>query len=410
MKFVLSHIPQIPGDKEKLAPIGRNTEAYQKMLAEVQALVLRADELGFYGYGTAEHHFHTEGYEVNSQPMMLYTKLATLTRNIKFIPLSLVPVSTNPLYVAEQAAMFDQMFPGRIEVALARGYQARWMQTMAQQENVTSGMPGSESDTRNREIYTEYVEVIKLAWTEDAFNYNGKHIQVPFPYEGIKNYGGAAIARRYGSPGEVNDDDTIAKIGVVPAPYSRPYPQLWLPFTLNPQTLVNAAAEGYNMLISNSDPSKFQDFLELFQKTAAGVGRDVELGENVCPVREVIVGDSYDEAFDIAVRGPGQVFYDYFQNFGFMENWRRPEDDPANFPLMFDSPEALAKRWVDTKFILCGTPSDVAEQVDDLRTGHGIGANVSHLAYQQAGQGSLPPEVTMRQLERVSQEVFAKFM
>jgi alkanesulfonate monooxygenase SsuD/methylene tetrahydromethanopterin reductase-like flavin-dependent oxidoreductase (luciferase family) len=403
------HIPQIPGDKEKLAPIGRNTEAYQAMLAEVEQQVLRADALGFYGYGTAEHHFHTEGYEVNSQPMIMYAKWAAMTKNIKFMPLSLVPVSTNPLFVAEQVAVFDQLFPGRIEVALARGYQARWMQTMAQQENVTSGLPGTESDRRNREIYTEFVEVIKKAWTEDAFNYDGKHIQVPFPYEGIKEYPGAAIAEKYGSPGEIKGENTIAKIGVVPAPYTRPYPQLWLPFTLNPQTLLNAASEGYNMLISNSERKKFADFLTLFQQKATEAGRDVQLGQHVCPVREIIVGSSADEAFELAVKGPGQVFYDYFQNFGFMENWRIESDDPANFPLKFDSPEALAKRWIETDFIIAGDVDSVCEQIADLKSGYGIGANVSHIAYQQSGQGALPPEVSLRQLEIIGSQIVPKF-
>ena len=61
MKLIMMNIPQIPGDKRALRPIGRDATAYQTLLREIEALVKRADELGFYGYGTAEHHLHTEG-------------------------------------------------------------------------------------------------------------------------------------------------------------------------------------------------------------------------------------------------------------------------------------------------------------------------------------------------------------
>jgi alkanesulfonate monooxygenase SsuD/methylene tetrahydromethanopterin reductase-like flavin-dependent oxidoreductase (luciferase family) len=160
--------------------------------------------------------------------------------------------------------------------------------------------------------------------------------------------------------------------------------------------------------VSNSERGKFRDFLKLFQAKAHETGREVELGQHVCPVREIIVGSSYDEAFEIAVKGPGQVFYDYFQHFGFMENWRIPSDDPDNVPLKFDSAEALAQRWIDTDFIIFGTVDEVTEQLAELRDGYGLGAHVEHIAYQQSGQGAPPPEVTMQQLEIIGTQILPK--
>ena len=67
MKFMLFVLPTVPGtlaEREALRPIGRNNERYQQMLEEVRQLAVLADEAGFDVMATTEHHFHSEGYEV----------------------------------------------------------------------------------------------------------------------------------------------------------------------------------------------------------------------------------------------------------------------------------------------------------------------------------------------------------
>jgi alkanesulfonate monooxygenase SsuD/methylene tetrahydromethanopterin reductase-like flavin-dependent oxidoreductase (luciferase family) len=408
MKFILLHIPQIPGDKSARRPAGRNVDAYQEMLAQCESHVRLADKLGFYAYATAEHHFHTEGFEVMSAPLIYYSKLAALTENIKFIPMSLVPVATNPLRVAEEAAMFDNLYPGRMEIGLARGYQSRWMQTMAQDENVTSGMPGTESDARNREIFEEYVEVMKLAWSEDAFSYSGKHIQIPYPATGLQ-YPAAAVARELGSEGEIAEDGTVAKLGVVPKPITQPHPQLWVPFTLSPKSLVNAAQGGYNMLMQVSNPEIMLSFLTQYRDEANKAGRNRALGEGIAVLRDLVIGESEDHAFDLAVRGSASLAYNYFQHFGFMEAWRIPSDDPDRMPLMFDSPEELAQRMIDLKFILAGTLDTVIDKLEETRTAFGQGANIESVIWQMGVQGTTTEEEAMTQLRIVGEEILPRF-
>ena len=82
--------------------------------------------------------------------MIVYTRLAAMTERIEFIPLSIVPVASNPIRIAEEVAMFDNLH-GRIEVGFGRGYQSRWLQTLAQDDCITDGVP--ESDTRNRGVF-----------------------------------------------------------------------------------------------------------------------------------------------------------------------------------------------------------------------------------------------------------------
>lgn len=405
MKLIMMNIPQIPGDKRKLRPIGRNSDAYQGLLHEIQTLVKRADALGFYGYGTAEHHLHTEGYEVISAPMILYTRLAAVTENIKFIPLSLVPVASNPIRIAEEVAMFDNLYPGRIEVGFARGYQSRWLQTLAQDDCITSGVPSS--DARNREIYDEYVQIIKLAWTQDAFAFDGKHFQVPYPYKGLTGYPAAHVAKEIGSPGETDDGVVIDKIGVIPAPATKPHPPLWIPFSFSPATLLNAATNGYRVLVPGSKPDFFRGFCQTYQEKAAEGGVQVELGENICPLRDIIVSDSRDEALELANTGASNAMFEYFQYFGMLEQWRMPADDP-NKPVTLNSREEITQRMIDQGYIIIGTVDEVTEQLADLRSCHGAGGNVEYLAWYCGLQGTVPTETTLRQLERLAGEVMPR--
>lgn len=414
MKFNLLAIPKIysesDAERKRLRPIGRNTEAYRHMLDEIRQLVIKADDLGFYGFGTTEHHFHTEGVEAMPAPMVWYSGMAAVTKHIKFMPMSLVLPAGNPLRIAEEVALFDQMYPGRIEMGVARGYQSRWMQTIAQQENIASGPP--VSDARNREIFDEHLEIIVKAWTEDSFSYNGKHFQVPFPHGGITNWPAVGISRQYGSPGEISDDGTVVKVGVVPAPATRPHPSIWTPFTLSPQTLMNAAAKGYNMLLNASRPEAVQDACQRYYRESREAGRDVKLGDGICPVRDIAIADSFDQAFDMAVRGVGESFFSYFQHFGFMEAWRTEADDPNKKPLMFDTVEELTQRMIDNKWVLCGTPDEIKDDIADLKRCHGDGdteGDMEYMAWNMYGQGSLTTEECLRQIELFGTKVMPYF-
>jgi alkanesulfonate monooxygenase SsuD/methylene tetrahydromethanopterin reductase-like flavin-dependent oxidoreductase (luciferase family) len=47
-------------------------------------------------------------------------------------------------------------------------------------------MDGSPIDNDNRRVCKETLKVIKKAWTEESFEYDGDYYKVPYPYsEGI---------------------------------------------------------------------------------------------------------------------------------------------------------------------------------------------------------------------------------
>ena len=73
----------------------------------------------------------------------------------------------NPLRVAEDIAMTDQLTDGRLEVGVARGYQPY--------EFARFGIEMID----NRERTDEALEVLLRALTEDGFEYNGKYFKIP---------------------------------------------------------------------------------------------------------------------------------------------------------------------------------------------------------------------------------------
>ena len=124
----------------------------------------------------------------------------------------------NPVRVAEETAVINQLAQGRSFVGLARGYQSRWTNVIGQHfgtratksptaaiyNPATQGAGFSpatqvekdlDDDAENREIFEDHVEIMLKAWTQESFDHNAKRWQIPYPYDtGVD--GLAAGARR----------------------------------------------------------------------------------------------------------------------------------------------------------------------------------------------------------------------
>ncbi|MCS6925353.1 MAG: LLM class flavin-dependent oxidoreductase [Candidatus Binatia bacterium] len=158
MKVILFWLPTI-AVREKIEqtppPIGRNNEAYQAMLAELKTLARAADELGFWGIAHTEHHFHSEGAEISTNPGLLNLYMAAGTRQIRFGSIGYVLPAWDPIRLAEETAMLDHMLQGRFFVGLARGYQDRWVKPMKApmaegmlKHGTTQGYPAEQTHGR----------------------------------------------------------------------------------------------------------------------------------------------------------------------------------------------------------------------------------------------------------------------
>lgn len=415
MKFMLFVLPTVPGtleDRKRFRPIGRNNERYQQMLDELRKLAVLADDAGFDVFATTEHHFHSEGYETSVAPLLLYADLAARTKRIKFAPLGLVLPAWDPIRAAEELAVFDHLTRGRLYAGFARGYQDRWVNVLGQQYHVTGApMDGSAIDQHNRRVYEEAVKLIKKAWTEETFEFDGQYYKVPFPYaEGIRRWPVAEWTRQYGAPGEIDDEGVIRKICVVPRPYQDPHPPLFQPFSVSETTIRYTAQSGIVPWILVSYPPEFRRLCHVYQEVAEAAGRKLRLGESVGAFRAIHFGRTEAEAVALLRDTNYAGFNNYFGGFGFWEAFRTPED-AKRYPLdpytALPPSEWTIDRMRGVKYALAGTPEQVRAEIDDLQSLGGAG-KLEWFGWF-FDQGFMPWEEEVRQIELFAKHIIPRF-
>ena len=141
-------------------PLGEAGEfaAFDQALGEVAA----ADQWGLDAVWLAELHGAPER-SVLSAPMMVASAIAAATERVRIgIAVQVLPLS-HPLRLAEEAATVDQVSKGRLIYGIGRSGVVRTYEEY--------GISYDES----RERFAEALEIMRLAWTEPTFSYQGKY-------------------------------------------------------------------------------------------------------------------------------------------------------------------------------------------------------------------------------------------
>jgi alkanesulfonate monooxygenase SsuD/methylene tetrahydromethanopterin reductase-like flavin-dependent oxidoreductase (luciferase family) len=121
-----------------------------------------AEEMGFHGWGTSEHHSYTE-MAVAPSPEVLFTAVAMRTNRIKLRYMSRLVSAIHPVLVAEQTASTDIFSNGRVELTVARG------NTLLQLD--AFGVPLDETKGRAEEA----LDLIVRALSDPTFDHDGKY-------------------------------------------------------------------------------------------------------------------------------------------------------------------------------------------------------------------------------------------
>ena len=128
-------------------------------------LVIRSEQLGFDSVWLGEEHFYSFG--ICPSPQLFLTALARETTTLRLgTAISLLPFE-NPLRKAEDFAMLDILSNGRLDFGVGRGIIPKHFEGFC--------IPPQESQAR----YEEALEIIRRAWTQDRFSYQGQFWQVP---------------------------------------------------------------------------------------------------------------------------------------------------------------------------------------------------------------------------------------
>lgn len=136
----------------------RTTEStYENCLEEA----VLAESLGFSGIWAAEHHF--SNYAIFPNPLVYLAGLARETSTLRLGTMAVVLPMHDPLRVAEEGAMVDQLSGGRLEIGLARGY------TPFEYKNLGADFADSQT------LMDEGVEILQKYWSGDDVEHHGKH-------------------------------------------------------------------------------------------------------------------------------------------------------------------------------------------------------------------------------------------
>ena len=185
--------------------------AIQECLAEAELV----EELGFDAIWIAEHYF--TGECVYGDPLVFASALAVKTSRVELgFGILELPLH-NPVRVAIQTALLDNLCQGRLIVGTAKGSNYNAYEYIGFGSNPELGVSQME----------EAEELLVKAWTTDELEFHGNHYQVSFPVGAAPALPEAApslgprLSERGLNPGDGPHRASRASAGAVP-PTPRP--------------------------------------------------------------------------------------------------------------------------------------------------------------------------------------------
>lgn len=143
--------------------IDRRDEPLAKTFDDRMTLLAAAEEAGFYGYHLTEH--HATPLSATPSPTVFLAAAARETSRIRLGALLFLLPLYNPIRLAEELAMLDNLSHGRLDIGVGKG--------ISPAEFDTLGVDFDSSD----EIFAEAFEILHKAFTQDRVDHHGKHFQ-----------------------------------------------------------------------------------------------------------------------------------------------------------------------------------------------------------------------------------------
>jgi F420-dependent oxidoreductase-like protein len=134
------------------------------------ALARACEESGLDGLFRSDHYASTSAYPMDA--LDAWATLSALARETERIRLgTLVSPATfrHPSELARVVATVDHVSGGRVELGLGAG----WMEL----EHRAFGFPFPPMSER-LEVFAEQLEIVKRQWTEEAFDFDGRHYRL----------------------------------------------------------------------------------------------------------------------------------------------------------------------------------------------------------------------------------------
>jgi alkanesulfonate monooxygenase SsuD/methylene tetrahydromethanopterin reductase-like flavin-dependent oxidoreductase (luciferase family) len=333
----------------------RDQQEIQACLDEAQLV----EELGMDAIWLAEHYF--TGECVYGDPLVFASAVAVKTKKIMLgFGILELPLH-NPVRVAIQTALLDNLCQGRLVVGTGRGSNYNAYEYVG--FGTTTGLGVAQLD--------EAEELLVKAWTEDNVTFKGQFFDVSFP-------------------------------SVRPRPHQKPHPPLARACT-GDASLVEMAKIGRPVLIRGNSINVTGKKIKLYRDTMSTAGfseEDVEKSlDQLWVWREMHIAETDDQAFDDFL----PAHYDAYAHLeGIRSEWNPPEMEISIQRAPLGASDYAETPDPDTPENLVGGYKRVAEQVALMRD-----AGVRNLML--TNRGLVSTEKAKKSLTLLSEKIMPSF-
>jgi alkanesulfonate monooxygenase SsuD/methylene tetrahydromethanopterin reductase-like flavin-dependent oxidoreductase (luciferase family) len=376
MKFFNFHL--MPYRHADLAAIERNGSAWvtfsnkhydPKLGAEIYHEYLDqmeyADELGFDGVCLNEH--HQTAYGLMPTPGVLAGALARSVKRAKIAILGrALPLLANPLQIAEEFAILDNLTRGRVIAGFVRGIGAEYH---------AMGINPAESQAR----FAEAHDLIIRAWTEPGpFSHVGKYFQL--------NY-----------------------VNPWPRPYQSPHPPIWVPSQGSSSTIDWAARLRYTYCQTLSPIDVVAKFFNMYREQARKHGYEAS-NEQLAWSNCVYVAETDEKAVAQArphlealmgtlLKMPMEMLLPpAYTNIDAMKRIKATR--AGGFNKKPQTIEDLMRAGV----VIVGSPATVRERLAECEAIAGFGTVLTKTQF-----GTMPDDMTRDNMAAIAQEIIPHF-
>ena len=332
---------------------------YRRYLDELEL----ADALGIDGICVNEH--HQTAYGLMPSPGVIAGALARTTTQAKIAVLGrALPLVNNPLTIAEEYAMIDNISGGRLISGFVRGIGVEYHAT---------GVNPAFSLERFHEAHDLIIE----AWTKTG----------PFPFEG--------------------DHYHFEYVNTWPRPFQQPHPPVWIPSQGSEETIrwASEPTRKYVYLNTYSPFKAVSTFFQMYRDIAEKEWNYEASGEQLGWAVPIYVG----ETDEIALKEAKPHIEAFYNKFLRMTNQMLLPPGYTTLTSMKKIAEAKKEmlsggremsRLMDNRMFICGSPNTVQEILGECHDQVGLEHIVCTLQF-----GTLPHELTVKNLELFSKEV-----
>jgi probable F420-dependent oxidoreductase len=309
------------------------------------------EELGYDSLQVTEHHFQADGHDPS--PLMVLSAAAAVTERITLATNVLLVPLYNPVKLAEDVAVLDNISGGRVVLGVAPGY-------------VTEEFAGLGVSYRDRAgRFEECLDVLQAAWTNETFSHEGRFFSIP-------------------------------ETRLSPKPVQTPHPPLWYGVS-GPKLLRRAAQRGAPFVGSpRHTVPELAEHMARYDAAAAEVG----FTPTERPVmRGVFLAETREAAEEIAAPAVTHLFRElYGRKSAEGERVLRADDGTV----IADASSVDFATFRDRYII--GTPDDAIAQVARLRDELGVTEMTSWTALP-----GIPGDQVMSSARLFAKEVIPAF-